>query len=302
MKGSKLPAIQLADQLPGPIAYVLAGGASYGAVQVGQLRALARTDIRPDFVVGTSVGALNGAVVAEDPDSAADRLAALWSSVTREMVFGKISSTAFRMVQGEPAAVDSGSLRLFIESAMVSRDFADLKIPHTAVTTDFDTGEVVPLRQGDLLSAVMASAAIPAVFPHVERDGRILVDGGVVANVPISVAAEQGAETFVVLDCGFTLVAAQRDDTFFSNIMRMAAIMAAQQVKRDLEKVASKTVLYLPGPWPIATRPDNFKRSQELAAAAYELSLGWLQSLEIAGPGRYGSAPADWLTSPVRSE
>ena len=92
MKGSKLPAIQLADQLPGPIAYVLAGGASYGAVQVGQLRALARTDIRPDFVVGTSVGALNGAVVAEDPDSAADRLAALWSSVTREMVFGKISA------------------------------------------------------------------------------------------------------------------------------------------------------------------------------------------------------------------
>ncbi len=89
--------IELAGKLPGPVAFVLAGGASYGAVQVGQIRALAKTDLRPDMVVGTSVGALNGTIVAEDPESAPDRLAALWSSVVREDVFGKTLPTAYRL-------------------------------------------------------------------------------------------------------------------------------------------------------------------------------------------------------------
>lgn len=90
------------------------------------------------------------------------------------------------------------------------------------------------LREGELISAVMASAAIPAVFPAVERDGRRLVDGGVVANVPIGVAAAQGAQTIVVLDCGFTVVAPQKEETSRANLLRMAAIMASQQVRRDL--------------------------------------------------------------------
>ncbi len=274
---------------------MLAGGASYGAVQVGQLRALAKTDITPDMIVGTSVGALNGTVVAEDPSGAADRLAALWSTVTREDVFGKTLPTAYRLASRKSSAIDSRSLQAFIEGAVTSRDFSDLKVPHTAITTDFDTGEVVPLREGELISAVMASAAIPAVFPAVERDGRRLVDGGVVANVPIGVAAAQGAQTIVVLDCGFTVVAPQKEETLRANLLRMAAIMASQQVRRDLEKVRDRTVLYLPGPWPIGSRPDDFRRSQELANAAYELTIEWLNDLRIEGPGRYGKAPSDFL-------
>ncbi|HAM22999.1 MAG TPA: patatin [Actinobacteria bacterium] len=290
-----MPSIELAARLPGPVAYVLAGGASYGAVQVGQLRALAKTDITPDMIIGTSVGALNGTVVAEDPGGAADRLAALWSTVTREDVFGKTLPTAYRLAARKSSAIDNKSLQAFIEGAVESRDFADLKVPHTAITTDFDTGEVVPLREGDLISAVMASAAIPAVFPAVERDGRRLVDGGVVANVPIGIAAAQGAQTIVVLDCGFTVIAPQKEETLRANLMRMAAIMASQQVRRDLEKVRDRTVLYLPGPWPIGSRPDDFRRSQELASAAYDLTLEWLAELRIEGPGRYGKAPSDFL-------
>jgi NTE family protein len=247
------------------------------------------------MIVGTSVGALNGTVVAEDPSGAADRLAALWSTVTREDVFGKTLPTAYRLASRKSSAIDSRSLQAFIEGAVTSRDFSDLKVPHTAITTDFDTGEVVPLREGELISAVMASAAIPAVFPAVERDGRRLVDGGVVANVPIGVAAAQGAQTIVVLDCGFTVVAPQKEETLRANLLRMAAIMASQQVRRDLEKVRDRTVLYLPGPWPIGSRPDDFRRSQELANAAYELTLEWLNDLRIEGPGRYGKAPSDFL-------
>lgn len=250
------------------------------------------------MVVGTSVGALNGTVVADDPDAAADRLAALWSTVTREDVFGKTLPTAYRLASRQSSAIDSRALQAFVERAIASRDFADLKIAHTAITTDFDTGEMVPLRDGDLISAVMASAAIPAVFPVVERNGRRLVDGGVVANVPIGVAAAQGAQTIVVLDCGFTVIAPQKEETLRANLLRMAAIMASQQVRRDLEKVRDQTVLYLPGPWPIGSRPDDFRRSQELAAAAYELSIEWLSELRIEGPGRYGKAPSDFLAKP----
>ena len=95
------------------------------------------------MVVGTSVGALNGTVVADDPDAAADRLAALWSTVTREDVFGKTLPTAYRLASRQSSAIDSRALQAFVERAIASRDFADLKIPHTAITTDFDTGEMV---------------------------------------------------------------------------------------------------------------------------------------------------------------
>jgi NTE family protein len=130
----------------------------------------------------------------------------------------------------------------------------------------------------------------------VDRDGRRLVDGGIVANVPISVAAAQGAQTIVVLDCGFTVIAPQREDSLRAAILRTVAIMAAQQVRRDLEAVSDLTVLYLPGPWPIGSRPDDFHRSQELAETSYELSLRWLKQLRVTGPGRYGSAPPDALS------
>lgn len=274
---------------------MLAGGASYGAVQVGQLRALAKTDITPDMVIGTSVGALNGTIVAEDPSSAPDRLAALWSTVTREDIFGKTLPTAYRLASRQNSAIDNRALQTFLERATAARSFADLKVPHTAVATDFETGEAVPLREGDLVSAVMASAAIPAIFPAIERDGRTLVDGGVVANVPISIAAAQGAQTIVVLDCGFTVVAPQQEATLRSMMLRTVAIMASQQVRRDLEKVRDRTLLYLPGPWPIRTRPDDFRDSQDLANAAFELSLEWLSELRIEGEGRYGRAPSDFL-------
>lgn len=280
---------------------MLAGGASYGAVQVGQLRALAKTDIAPDFVVGTSVGALNGAIVAEDPQVAADRLSAMWTSISSSDVFGKALSAGFNVAAGKPWAVDPTPLAELIDRLLLVSDFADLKIPHTAVATDFQNGDAVAINEGDLASALLASAAIPGVFPSVERDGRRLVDGGIVANVPMGIAAAQGAQTIVVLDCGFTVVAPERDDTLLGVLLRGAAIMAAQQVRRELEACADRTVLYLPGPWPIGGRPSDFSRSDEIASDAFELTLAWLGEFHPAGPGRYGCAPADQLTAtPVK--
>ncbi len=290
-----MPQYEFGRKIKKPVAYVLAGGASYGSVQVGQLRALADSDIRPNFVVGTSVGSLNGAVVAEDPETAPERLSELWATTTRDDVFGGVVSAALNLASGKPSAVGNDGLRALVERAVNARDFAELKIPHTAMATDFDTGVSVPLSEGDLISALLASAAIPAIFPSIYRDGIRLVDGGLVANVPIGQAVEQGARTIVVLDCGFTVLAPEGEDTFSGRLLRTAAIMAAQQVRRDMEKAEGLRVLYLPGPWPTNTMPDDFSKSEELADRAEQMSREWLADLEISGPGRYGSAPSDAL-------
>jgi NTE family protein len=291
-----MPQYEFGRKIKRPVAYVFAGGASYGSIQAGMLRALADSDITPDMVLGTSVGSLNGAVVAEDPDNAADKLTALWSVVTRDQIFGGVVSAALNLASGRPSAVGNEGLRAFVEGALVSRDFADLAIPHTAMATDFDTGLPVSIREGDLISALLASAAIPTIFPSVAREGMRLVDGGLVANVPIGQAVAQGAKTIVVLDCGFTVLAPDSEDTFSGRLLRMAAIMAAQQVRRDLDKTEGRRVLYLPGPWPAAVMPDDFSHSVELADRAEVLAREWLAELEITGPGRYGYAPSDALT------
>ncbi len=291
-----MPQIELADQLPGPVGYVLAGGASFGATQVGHLRALAETDITPDFVVGTSVGSLNGAVVAEDPGRAAQRLTELWAGVTRQEIFGNSLLHAVNMATGKESAVKNSGLRSVIERAIVARDFSELVIPHTAMATDFDTGRAVALNEGDLVSALLASAAIPLVFPEVDRSGRRLVDGGLVANVPIAVAAGMGAQTIVVMDCGFTVMPPEKNDTYSARLLRTAAIMTSQQVRRDLEGVTDRTVLYLPGPWPLGIRPDDFRSSPEIADRTFGMTMAWLHALRPQGPGRYGAAPTDALT------
>ena len=290
--------IRLIDTLPRPIAYVLGGGASYGSVQVGHLRALAETDLAPDFVVGTSVGSLNGAMVAENPATAPERLVNLWASMSRQAVFGKIFGTAVNLAKGKASAVPNTGLRAVIEDAVTARTFEELRVPHTAVTTDFDTGEPVAINSGDLVSALLASAAIPLVFPPVKRGDRKLVDGGIVANVPISIAADQGAETIVVLDCGFTVMAPEREETATGRLLRTAAIMAAQQVRRDLSTVGDRVVLYLPGPWPMRGRPDDFRRSADNTATTYDLTMTWLHGLHVVGAGRYGMAPSDYLIKP----
>lgn len=283
--------LKLAKNLPGPVAYVFGGGGAFGSIQVGQLRALARTDIKPDLVVGTSVGSLNATIVAETPDAAADRLAAFWALVRREDVFGSVATTMLNLASLRPALADSTPLRELLERSTPSRDFSDLQLPLTAVAADTATGHHVELREGDLLSALMASTAIPGIFPPVEREGRRLIDGGVLANVPIGVAAEQGAQTIVVLDCGFNLFGPRTDPTLPHALLRAAAIMVAGQVRRDLNLYQDRTILYVPGKWPPAGMPYDFSKSLENSTESYQVASKWLEMLDVNGPGLYGVPP-----------
>ena len=185
--------LELARLLPKPTAFVFGGGGSWGALHWGILRALAETDIRPDLVVGTSVGSLNGAIAAADPEHSAEILGQLWPSVTREQIFpGNVLTGLNRLRRTHGWLYDNANLAEYLTSRLPVTRIEDLHVPFVAVATDFATGSRVELDHGDLATALLASSAIPGIFPWVDREGLRLVDGGVVSNVSTDVARARG--------------------------------------------------------------------------------------------------------------
>jgi NTE family protein len=287
------PSRSLAAHLPQPVGFVLGGGASFGAVQVGMLQALAEVDLRPDLVVGTSVGSVNGAVLAEDPSGAANRLSHLWSQITREDVFpGRAVERVRTWHQQHTYLVPSDGLESVLSRVLSAERFEELALPFAATATELVSGRVVHLESGQLRPAVLASAAIPGFYPPVRIDGRDLVDGGVVSNVPVDHALRMGARSIVVLDCGVFGVRLEPPRSLGETIAQVAAVVMRQQIIRDLPEVAREVpVLYLPGPFPLTTSPLEFTASARLMQDAYEMSRAFLAEADPSGPGLYGDAP-----------
>ena len=272
----------------------MGGGAAYGAVQVGMLQALAETDLQPDLVVGTSVGSLNGAIVAEDPVRAPHRLTHIWSQVRREDVFPHGLWGAYKSLVGaQPYIYTADALADVITGIMQARTFADLAVPFAAIATDMADGRPTLLREGPLRPALLASAAIPAVFPWVEIGGRRYVDGGVASNVPVREACAMGAASLVVLDCGLLGIPGQQPRTIAESLIHAGALLARQQLVRDLPQVArDHPVVYLPGPFPLRSLAVDFDHTEDLARSAYELSRRFLGERPAGegplAPGLYG--------------
>ena len=278
--------------LPRPVGYVLGGGGSLGAVQVGMLQALGEHHVAPDIVAGTSVGSLNGAVVALDPKSAANRLSHLWPRLTRERVFPGGLLAQARTLQHTrthlfPSAGLAGVISDFIGTELT---FADLALPFAAVSTDIATARPHVMREGPLLPALLASAAIPGIYPPVELGPLRLYDGGLVANVPMRQAVAMGARSLVVLDCNFPgnipEISGSIAEVLFFTVtvtMRSQAILEAPLVATDVP------VVYLHGPEPHRISPLDFRHTGTLMEAAYEAARRFLGELEIKGPGLYGS-------------
>ena len=283
----------LGSILPRPIGFVLGGGASFGAVQVGMLQALAEAGLRPDLVVGTSVGSVNGALLAEDPTGAANRLTHLWSQITREDVFPGGAVERIRTWHAQRTyLVSSDGLDGLLARLLSAERFEELALPFAVTATELLSGRVVHIESGPLRPAVLASAAIPGFYPAVRIDGRDLVDGGVVSNVPVDQALRMGARSIVVLDCGVFGVRLEPPRSLGETIAQAAAIIMRQQIIRDLPEVARQVpVLYLPGPFPLTSSPLDFTSSASLMQDAYEKSRAFLEQVQPFGAGLYGEAP-----------
>ena len=279
--------------LPRPVAFALGGGAAYGAVHVGMLRALAEVGDAPDIIVGTSVGSLNGALLAEHPDGAVDRLTEIWPVIRSTDVFPGGWLGRLRTLQASRAWLSPNrGIADLLERYLEPRSFDALSMPFGAVAADFATAAPVTLTRGDLHQAILASSAIPGVLPPVEVDGRSLVDGGILANVPVRQAVEMGAASVVVLDCGLWGMAMDHPTTLVEVMLRVAAISVGRQLEVDLPRIAEDVpVVYLPGMFPMNSSPLDFSNHAALMSAGYTAARPCLSVLRVDGPGLYGTPP-----------
>jgi NTE family protein len=279
--------------LPHPVAFVLGGGGSFGAVQVGMLQALTEVELGPDLVVGTSVGAINGAALAADPHGAANRLGHTWPEIARETVFpgGPVDRVRTWYLH-RTYLVHHEALRRQLERNLDAERIDDLPLPFAAIATDLTTGEDVRIESGPLVPALLASAAIPGFYPHVRVDGRDLVDGGVVSNVPIGHALEMGARSVVVLDCGLVAMRPQGPPSLGDLIVHVIAITIHRQLVAELPQITAQVpVLYMPAPEQLFGSPLEFDHTLVHIRDAYEASRAFLREVEVAGPGLYGRPP-----------
>lgn len=249
-------------------AFVFSGGASLGATQAGMLQALYERDIRPDLFVGTSVGALNAAFAAGRPSTVdtAIELQRTWLGLTRSQVFPASPLTAALGALGvRDHSFPSSGLRRVIERHC---DFARLEeaaVPVHVVAADVLTGEEVRLSHGPVVDALLASAAIPGVFPPVARDGRLLMDGGIVNNAPITHAIELGADRVLVL-CAMgppRLQAAPRG-ALAAGISAIARTIT-RRLEEDLARYRDVVdLILLPAPSLPGLLPTDFGHADEL--------------------------------------
>ncbi|GGL03039.1 patatin [Sphaerisporangium melleum] len=271
--------------LPRPVAVVIGGGGVFGAAQVGVGYALQRCGFVPDLIVGTSVGALNGATAAAHPGEAAPWLARVWTHARRREVFplGYLPAR-------DSVFADRGLRRLIAHAGLPSL-IEQLRVPFTAVAMDLATGEEVLLDHGDLASALLASTAIPGILPPVDREGRTLIDGGVVAFVPVRAALRAGAASLVVVSTG----PESRTPPPVTPPWRAAAVAARagllllrHQIERDLCEVSRQvpTVVVPNGveAWPA---PWDFGHAQRLIDTAASEAGHFLDGLRVSGPGLY---------------
>lgn len=255
-----------------PLAFVFSGGASLGAAQAGMLQALYEHGLRPDLMVGTSVGAINAAFAASRPPTvaAAAELAAIWRRVGRGDVFPANPLTAGLGLLGVRAhAVPDSALRRLLTRHCVIENLEDAAVGLHVVAADVLSGEEVLLSDGPAVEAVLASAAIPGVFPPVEREGRLLVDGAIVNNTPISHAVELGADRVIVLPA----IVAPRLSRAPRGVLAMATAGISHAICRrlaeDVERYAAQVELtVLPAPGHAEILPTDFGHADELIARA----------------------------------
>jgi NTE family protein len=192
------------DAGPPRVAFVLGGGGHQGAYEVGMLGALLEHGIRPDLVVGTSVGALNGAAIAANPSlETVARLREIWLGLDDSSIFGgSFFAGAANLMRSRTHLHSNKPLRRMIETLLPAERFEDLVVPFQCVAASIEKAAEHWFFEGPLVDAILASAAVPGVLPPVEIGGEHFLDGGIVNSIPISRAVELGAREIYVLHVG----------------------------------------------------------------------------------------------------
>ena len=281
--------------------FVLSGGASLGAIQVGMLRALYERDIRPDLIVGTSAGALNGAFVASRPQTVetADELGKVWKGLRRGHAFPFNPLTGLLGFIGvrDHLVPDSG-LRRLIDRHVDQGQLEDLAVPLHVVAVDVLTGEELRLSAGSLPDAILASAAIPGVLEPTVWGERVLIDGGVANNTPISHAIDLGATRIYVLPTGHACSLDEPPGGALAMALHAISLLTQRRLIDDIERHRGNAkLIVLPPPCPLGTQPIDFDHAEELIARTLTDARAFLDGGGESRPPirmrvhRHGDAP-----------
>lgn len=247
-------------------ALVLSGGGVLGALQAGILRALFRTPYRPDLIVGTSAGALNGAFLSFQPDAkGADELVTIWSSLRDKSLFMfNPLRIAYQMFTQKLCLFNSDLLKELVEQYAPADDFGATKIPLYITTTNLSKGRKEVFHEGPISRAVLASTALPGFFCPVEIDGDQYVDGGVLANLDLETALDLGATEILAIDLS-RCIDGQRPDSMVSLWMQTLDVIQRERVEREMARLAPKAHITLIQPGIETTRSlSSFSAVEQL--------------------------------------
>jgi len=270
-------------------AFVFAGGGSLGAIEVGMLQALVERLAPPDFVVGASVGAINAAYYAGRPDAdGVDRLVAIWRRLRSADVFPLSPLHGLLGFVGRRRSLlDPAPLRALLARELPYQRLEEARVPCRIVATNVLDGSEVALSSGLVVEALLASTAIPGVFPPTQLDGKYLIDGGISSNTPLSTAIELGAKRVVVLPTGFSCALAKPPGGVVAMVLHALTLLIARQLVIDVMRWREKAeIVVVPPLCPVDSSPYDFSSSETLIRRAAASTRAWLATggLERADP------------------
>ena len=308
-----LPTAGFADSQP-KTGLVLSGGAARGLAHIGVLKALEERGIRIDAVAGTSMGAVIGGLYASGYSTEELEKLALeldWQQVLsddpprQDVPFRRKQDDRDFLVKRKLSFRDDGSLglplgviqgqnlALLLERLLVhtsdARDFDRLPIPFRAVATDIANDKKVIFRSGHLPQAIRASMSIPAVFAPVEIDGRLLVDGGMVDNIPMDVARSMGVERLIVVDIGSPLLKRDQLLTVVDVLNQSITMMTRRNSEAQLATLRPEDLLVQPALAGFGS--TDFGRAEQLIDAGYRAANA-LDARLLAMRSESGGNPA----------
>jgi NTE family protein len=265
------------------VAFVLSGGGNLGAVQVGMLRALTEAGVKPDLIVGCSVGAINGAAYAAEPNTdGVERLDRLWRRIAAgepDLMPSRFMPVIAQMARKGEALHDQGRLAELLDDELVTKTFSGLKVPFACVATDVEAAAEYWFEHGRLVPALLASAALPAVYPAVEHRGRTFIDGGVLNEIHAAQALAMGATELYILHVGHLEDRTSEVQRPFDSAMRAYWTARRFRMAEDLRRIPEHCVVHrLPAGSNPRLRFDDFSQGAELADLAYDAGIEYLRT------------------------
>jgi NTE family protein len=270
---------ELLRRKPKRTAFVLSGGGNLGALQVGMLRALMERRIEPDLVLGCSVGALNGAAIATDPSLAmVGRLQDMWRTLAdHDVMPAGLLPTTVQLARKGVAIHDMAGLRRVLDSTVTASTFEELQVPFQCVAVALDEGAETWFEHGPLIDPILASAALPAVYPPVVIDGVRYLDGAIVNDVPVSRAVALDCDRIFVLHVGSWDRPRPEPKRPIDMAMYAYWLARRSRFQRDLASIPSdiEVIVLPPGATPVI-KYNDLGHSDEMVSTSYQASSAFL--------------------------